>query len=158
MEQAHHNHSNEMMKRTDASDSAFQELVRLLDADLAVRDGDEHAFYHQFNGLEGLDRVVVLHGESGAMACGAMKEFDSESLEVKRMYTRPECRGRGMAGKVLRALETWAREDGFTRIVLETGKRQPEAIALYEKYGYRGTDNFGPYIGVDNSVCFEKMI
>ena len=63
-----------------------------------------------------------------------------------------------MAGEVLRTLENWAREDGFTRIVLETGKRQPEAIALYERYGYQRTDNFGPYVGVANSVCFEKQL
>ncbi len=146
------------LKRTDSMDPDFRELVRLLDAELAVRDGSEHAFYHQFNGLEGLDRVVLRMLDSEAVACGAMKVFDADSLEVKRMYTRTENRGRGMAGWVLRELEAWAAEDGFKRIVLETGKRQPEAIALYEKYGYQRIQNFGPYIGVENSVCFEKRL
>ena len=144
------------LKRTDSMDPDFRDLVRLLDAELAVRDGSEHAFYHQFNGLEGLDRVVIRILDGRAVACGAMKLFDADSLEVKRMFTRPENRGQGMAGWVLRELEAWAAEDGFRRIVLETGKRQPEAIALYEKYGYRRIQNFGPYIGIENSVCFEK--
>jgi GNAT superfamily N-acetyltransferase len=136
----------------------FRKLVEALDAELAARDGSDHGFYHQFNGLEGLDRVVLATLDGEAVACGGMKAFGDDALEVKRMYTRGACRGQGLGGKVLEALEKWAREDGFLRIVLETGKRQPEAIGLYLKHGYRPRENYGPYAGIANSVCFEKKL
>jgi putative acetyltransferase len=59
---------------------------------------------------------------------------------------------------VLAELEAWAAELGYPKCVLETGKRQPEAIALYEKQGYQRISNYGQYIGVENSVCFEKVL
>jgi putative acetyltransferase len=59
---------------------------------------------------------------------------------------------------VLSELESWAAELGYPKCVLETGKRQPEAIALYEKQGYQRIPNYGQYIGVENSVCFEKVL
>lgn len=144
--------------RTDNKNPDFQKLVARLDADLAVRDGEEHAFYHQFNGLEGLERAVVFFQEGQALGCGALKVFDQDSVEIKRMFTDPEARGKGIAAAVLKELERWAASDGFTRMVLETGLRNPEAIGLYEKYGYRRIANFEPYIGIENSVCFEKRI
>lgn len=142
--------------RTSSEHADFQALVARLDAELAERDGPDHAFYHQYNGIEALDRAVVFFADGCAVGCGALKAFGEDALEIKRMYTLPGFRGRGVAGRILGELERWAWADGFDRCVLETGKRQPEAIALYEKYKYRRIPNFGPYQGVDNSVCFEK--
>ncbi|SFR53510.1 Acetyltransferase (GNAT) family protein [Robiginitalea myxolifaciens] len=144
--------------RTNSTNPEFRELVGRLDADLAERDGEEHAFYHQYNGLEGLDRAVVYYLEGQAVGCGALKVFDPNAVEIKRMFTDPEYRGKGIAAGVLKELELWAAADGFTRMVLETGLRNPEAIGLYEKYGYRRIPNFEPYVGVANSVCFEKRL
>lgn len=144
--------------RTGAEDPGFRRLVRCLDDELAARDGAEHGFYHQFNGLDGLDRVVLAVCQGAPVACGAMKAFGEDALEVKRMFTSAAHRGLGLGGGVLRALEAWAREDGYARIVLETGRRQPEAIALYTKHGYCRIANYGPYAGVENSVCFEKIL
>ena len=144
--------------RTDAANPAFRELVALLDAELAERDSPQHGFYHQFNGLEGLDRVVLADHNGQWAACGAMKEFGADALEVKRMYTRVPFRGQGLAGAVLEELERWAVEAGFIRLVLETGRRQPEAISFYGKHGFRKIENYGPYVGVANSICFEKSL
>ncbi len=144
--------------QTTSENEDFRQLVAGLDAELARRDGAEHAFYHQYNGLAGLDRAVVVYLNGQAAGCGALKAFGPDALEIKRMYTRPDCRGRGVAGQVLRSLEAWAAADGFARCVLETGRRQPEAIALYEKHGFRRIPNFGPYAGVENSLCFEKHL
>jgi GNAT superfamily N-acetyltransferase len=77
-------------------------------------------------------------------------------MEVKRMFTLPECRGKGVATKVLDELEKWATELGYKKCILETGKRQPEAIALYKKNGYKRISNYGQYVAMENSVCFEK--
>ena len=144
--------------RTNSTNTDFIELVKHLDADLAKRDGDEHAFYHQFNKIDMIKHVVVLYEDDTAISCGAIKESMPGSMEVKRMYTVPPARGKGLAGKVLAELEKWAAELGYHKCVLETGKKQPEAIALYKKNGYKIIPNYGQYIGVENSVCFEKAV
>ena len=142
--------------RTNSENPDFVRLVKLLDADLAKRDGEEHEFYSQFNKLSLIKHSIVLYENDQAIACGAMKEFDSKNMEVKRMYTIPEFRGKGIATQILIALESWATELSYSRCVLETGKRQPEAIALYKKNGYQEIQNYGQYFGIENSVCFEK--
>ena len=79
-------------------------------------------------------------------------------MEIKRMYTSPGSRGTGIATKILTELEVWATELSYERCVLETGKRQPEAIRLYTKSGYQQIPNYGQYVGIENSICFEKEL
>jgi putative acetyltransferase len=144
--------------RVDSSDRDFVGLVRLLDADLAVRDGSEHAYYAQFNKIDMLRHVVVAELDGRAVGCGAIKEFEPGVMEIKRMYTDPASRGKGVATAVLNELEKWAAELGYTGCILETGVRQPEAIGLYKKCGYEQIPNYGQYVGMENSVCFRKKI
>jgi putative acetyltransferase len=146
------------LTRTDSSNKDFIELVKHLDADLAKRDGEEHAFYNQFNKVTMIKHVVVAYENELPISCGAIKEFDAQSMEVKRMYTLPQHRGKGIASLVLHELEKWAAEMNYPTCVLETGKRQPEAIELYKKNGYHIILNYGQYAGVENSVCFEKKL
>ncbi len=146
------------LKRTDSSDPEFVSLVRFLDAELAERDGSEHAYYAQFNKIDTIKYVVVAYANGQAVSCGAIKVFASDAMEVKRMFTLPEYRGRGIAAEVLSELEKWAAELGLKKCVLETGQKQPEAIRLYEKNGYSVIPNYGQYAGLDNSVCFEKTL
>jgi len=147
-----------ILKRTDSSDEQFISLVRKLDADLAIRDGEDHSFYSQFNKIDKIRHTIVAFENGEPMGCGAIKEFDPDAMEVKRMYTAPEGRGKGIASSVLRELEKWALEMSYKKCVLETGKRQPEAISFYKKNGYTVIPNYGQYIGIENSVCFEKRL
>ena len=144
--------------RTDSNNGDFKELVRLLDKYLAVTDGEEHGFYAQYNKLDHIKHVVMAYENGEAVSCGAIKEFTNSIVEIKRMYTKPEWRGKGIAGEVLAELEKWGKEMGYQTCVLETGKRQPEAIALYKKQGYSLIDNYGQYEGVENSLCFGKTL
>lgn len=144
--------------RTDSDNLDFIALVRHLDADLAERDGSDHTFYAQFNKIDKLKHVVVAYENDVPVGCGAIKEFTPDAMEVKRMYTIPASRGKGVATLILAELEGWAAELAYKKCVLETGKRQPEAIELYKKNGYRLTENYGQYIGIENSVCFEKEV
>jgi GNAT superfamily N-acetyltransferase len=144
--------------RTSSENKDFIDLVKLLDADLAERDGNDHAFYHQFNKIGVIKHVVVLYENQKPLGCGAIKEFDSTAMEIKRMYTSPESRGKGIATKILSELEKWTKELSYEKCVLETGKRQPEAIQLYTKSGYKMIPNYGRYKGVANSICFEKKL
>lgn len=147
-----------LLHRTNSTHADFIELVKKLDADLAIRDGNEHAFYAQFNAIDKLNNVIVAFIGDVAVSCGAMKEIEPGTMEIKRMFTLPEYRGKRIATKVLAELETWGLELGFDRFVLETGKKQPEAIALYTHCGYAVIPNYGQYAGVENSICFEKML
>jgi putative acetyltransferase len=144
--------------RTDSGNTDFRELVVLLDQDLKIRDGDEHAFYATYNKIDYLKQVVVAYLDGVAVGCGAIKEFSSGVGEIKRMFVLPEFRGKGIAGNVLAELEKWGAETGYFSCVLETGKKQPEAIRLYTKSGYSIIPNYGQYQGVENSVCMEKRL
>ena len=129
--------------RTNSEHPDFIELVRALDLDLAERDGQEHAFYAQFNKIDRIKFAVLAYDDELPVGCGAIKEYAPDTMEVKRMYTAPTHRGQGIAGRVLRELEDWAAEMSYAKCVLETGKREPEAIALYQKNGYELIPNYG---------------
>ena len=144
--------------RTDSDNKDFIHLVKHLDAELAVLDGDEHAFYAQLNKTDKIKHVIVAYENEKPISCGAIREHSSTMMEVKRMYTLPEYRGKGLATKVLNELEKWASELSYQKCILETGWRQPDAIRLYEKNGYKRISNYGKYAGIENSVCFEKEI
>jgi putative acetyltransferase len=145
-------------ERTDSGNTDFIVLVKDLDAELRDRDGADHAFFAQFNKIDSIKHVIVAYDNGKPVGCGAFKAFDEKIVEVKRMFVPLSYRGRGIASGVLRGLEAWAMELGNFKCVLETGKRQPEAIALYSKSGYHRIPNYGQYKDVDTSVCFEKLL
>jgi GNAT superfamily N-acetyltransferase len=146
------------LQRTDSDDHDFQALVRELDKDLAIRNGEDHSFFAQFNKITAIKHVVLAFENEQVVGCGAIKEYDAETMEVKRMFVPLEKRGKGIASSVLKELEHWAKELGYQTCVLETGRKQPEAIAVYKKNNYRIIQNYGQYANVESSVCFEKHI
>jgi putative acetyltransferase len=144
--------------RTDSENKDFQNLVRKLDADLRIRDGEEHAFYAQFNKIDKIRNAIVAYDNGIPVGCGAIKKYSPGTMEVKRMFVLPDRRGQGIASLILNQLELWAIELNSTRCILETGLKQPEAIALYKKNGYNIIPNYGQYANAINSVCFEKIL
>ena len=146
------------LTRTNSDNKDFIALVKLLDAELAELDGEEHAFYAQLNKTDNLKHVIVAYENEKPIACGALREHLPTIMEVKRMYTLPESRGKGTATKILAGLEKWASELSYQKCILETGKRQPDAITLYKKNGYKIIPSYGKYVKIENSVCFEKEL
>lgn len=144
--------------RTNSEHSGFVNLVSQLNKYLKTVDGNDHDFYMQYNGIDTLNHVVVGFIKDIPVACGAFKSYGKNSVEIKRMFTLPEYRGQQLASKILNELEIWATELGFKTCILETGKRQVEAVKFYKKNNYHIVENFDPYIGVDNSICFEKEL
>ena len=144
--------------RTTSDNPDFQMLVALLDADLKIRDGEEHAFYAQFNKIVNLNHVIVCYADDKPIGCGAFRKFDEQNAEIKRMFVQPEYRGHGIGLNIVRELELWAKESNYTTCILETGKKQPEAISLYKKAGYTIIKSYGQYKNVENSVCMSKSI
>ncbi len=144
--------------RTDSDNTDFKTLVALLDADLKIRDGDEHVFYAQFNKITTIRNAIVCYIDNKAIGCGAFRAYEESSVEIKRMFVLPEYRGHGIALKILKELELWAAELNYLEYILETGKNQPEAIRLYQKAGYAVIPSYGQYLHIENSVCMMKSV
>ena len=144
--------------RTNSENQDFINLVKLLDEDLAIKDCDDHSYYAQFNKIEKIKYVVVAYENEKPVGCGAIKKYNENTVEIKRMYTLPENRGMGIATTVLSELEIWAKEMHYEKCILETGKKQPEAIRVYEKNGYKLIPNYDQYAEMENSVCYKKEI
>jgi putative acetyltransferase len=144
--------------RTNSDHPDFVALVKQLDQLQAVVDGDDHAFYTQFNSLSKIKHVVLAYEDSQALGCGGIKEYEPGAVEVKRMFVTPASRKKGIASTVLSELENWAKELNYARCVLETHKGLSEAIAFYKKSGYKQIPNYGQYAGAAGSVCFEKEL
>jgi len=146
------------LTRCNNSNEDFIKLTCELDHDLNRRYGAEQAQYDAHNRLPDLATALVAALGDFPAACGCFKEIDNGTAELKRIFVKPECRGKGIAKQLVRALEGWANELGYKRMVLETGYGQPEAIGLYEALGYRRIENYGPYAGMESSVCFAKPL
>jgi GNAT superfamily N-acetyltransferase len=144
--------------RTNSENPDFINLVRELDADLAIRDGKDHSFYARFNKIINIRFVVVAYDNDNPAGCGAIKEYAADTMEVKRMFVSPDHRRKGIATMILLELEKWSAELSYKKCILETGRRQPEAIELYQKNGYIRIPNYSQYAGIENSVCFEKNV
>lgn len=144
--------------RTNSENTDFIALTQLLDAELKVRDGEEHAFFAQFNKIDAIKYTIVVYEDEKAIGCGAIKHYETGIMEVKRMFVSLEYRGKGVASAVLRELETWATELEYTKCILETGYNQPEALQLYKKNQYEIIPNYGQYENIENSVCFAKVL
>jgi putative acetyltransferase len=136
-------------------------LVAALDAHLSSRYADEERHGPNLKPhhiAPGLGTFLVARAGGRAVGCGALRKLDETSAEVKRMYVEPELQGRGVGRQILEALEAAARDLGTSRLVLETGIYQAEAIALYRRAGFRPVRCWGEYADTLTSVCFEKTI
>ncbi len=143
---------------TDSGNADFHKLIRLLDEDLGNRYGEVQKEYARYNKVDFLADVVVIYLNDSPVACGAFKGFDTETVELKRIFVQPEARGQGLGKLLVQELETKARSKGYSHAVLETGLKQLEAIGLYKKCGYHVIANYEPYVGMENSVCMKKAL
>ena len=146
------------IKQTTSENPDFINLVKLLDEDLKIRDGEDHEFYAQINKTAILNNVIICYQNDIAVGCGAFREIDEKTVEIKRMFVNPDYRGKGIASKILSELELWASQLNYSQTILETGINQPEAIALYKKSGYEIINNYGKYIDIETSICMKKII
>lgn len=145
-----------IIHRTNSDSSDFRALVKSLDTTLAEHNGANDDFFAQFNKIDTINNCIVAYIDEVPSACGAFKELSEDTVEIKRMFTNPEFRKRGLGSSIVKELENWAKELGYQKAVLETSKDLKNAISIYEKSGFQRIPNYGQYIGVDSSVCFEK--
>lgn len=151
---------NETIKvsKTNSENKDFVALIAALDKSLWERYPELKANYWGNNVIELNPNVVIVYLDNKAVACGCFKEYDKNTIELKRMFVSPEVRGMGLAKKVIHELELWAGELGFSFSILETLYKQKEAISLYQKAGYSIVANYDPYVGLENSICMKKQI
>lgn len=144
--------------KTNSENPDFIDLIAALDKSLWERYPELKQNYWGNNVIELNPNVVIIYFGNKSVACGCFKKYDKNTIELKRMFVSPEARGIGFAKKIIQELEVWAHDLGFSFSVLETLYKQKEAISLYQKVGYSVVDNYGPYIGVENSICMQKQI
>lgn len=144
--------------RTNSENADFRNLITALDQDLYQRNGEAQLQYRQYNQVDLINHVVVVYFEGKPVGCGCYKRFDDQTVEMKRMFVQPEMRGKQLAAQMLQELEKWAVEESNSSAVLETGRRQVEAIRLYTVAGYSLTENYGQYVGMKESICFRKEL
>jgi putative acetyltransferase len=145
-------------KRTNSKDPDFMKLAEELEADLKIRDGEQHETYAQLNKISLLKYAIVAYDHERPVGCGALREYNDDSMEVKRMFVAADKRNLGIATEILRLLERLAMNLKCKKCLLETGINQPEAIQFYLKNGYRNIPKYGQYENSGNSVCFEKIL
>ena len=146
------------LRFVDVSHPDLLALAAELDAYFHAGWGEVAENYKQYHALDGMACAVVAYIEGKPVGCGCWRAYDPITAEVKRMYVRPAYRRLGVAGKIVAALEQHAAAGGCRRAVLETGADMPDAIAFYEKHGYRLTPNFGDFAGDEICVCMEKEL
>ena len=144
--------------KTTSENPDFVSLINALDESLWERYPELKTNYWGNNILELNPNVIVVYLKDKPVACGCFKKYDKNTIEIKRMFVSPDARGMGLAQTILRELELWAQELDYSFAILETLYKQKEAIALYQKMGYQITDNYEPYIGLENSICMRKPI
>ncbi|KAA6441029.1 GNAT family N-acetyltransferase [Dyadobacter flavalbus] len=143
--------------RTNSEHPEFTRLTSLLDDALCMIYNTRKEDYEEYNRITGLPTVVLAMEGNAAVACGCFKIAGDSTIELKRMFVDPAFRNKGIASAIVRELENWAKETGYEHAILETGKGQPEAIAMYGKLGYSIVDD-SDSASSERSVCMKKKL
>lgn len=147
------------IRREDILSAIPQQLILALNTELEERYPEEGANFFRLDAdevAEGRGAFLVAYADGQPVGCGAVRRIDGKEAEIKRMYVAPQARGLGIGKRIVAELEMIARELGVRRLLLETGPRQPDAIAVYERAGFVVIPLYGEYIGAKFSVCMAK--
>jgi len=147
---------NFLLKRTTTADKDFQFLVTRLDHELWDELKEDQETYDQHNKVPDIKTALLIYVNEEPVASGCFKEFDAETIEIKRMFVQKAYRGVGLSKKILQELEHWAIEKKYSQAILETSIHFKTAIRLYETSGYMIIPNYPPYAGLAESVCMKK--
>jgi GNAT superfamily N-acetyltransferase len=147
------------IRREELSSPSAQQLILALNTELEARYPEEGANFFRLDPdevIEGRGAFLIAYLEGRPVGCGAVRRVEPTVAEIKRMFVDPSARNRRVGRRIVDSLEEEARRLGATRLLLETGPRQPEAIALYQHAGFSEIPLYGEYIGSQFSVCMAK--
>lgn len=144
--------------RTNGANADFIENCRLLDMDLDRRVGKKikRDKYRKYNQLDEIREAIVVYEDNKAIGGGAIRRYDDENVELKRVFVHTEYQGRGIGSRLVSSLIEWAMELGYRRMILETGELLAESCAVYRKLGFEVIPNYGPYVDMPESLCMAK--
>ena len=145
---------------TDGRDKRFENLCDELDNYLNNIIGEENQKnqYNRYNTLEDIHDVILIEDKSDSVACGGFKRYDEFTAEVKRVYVKETERRRRFGKIVMDEVEKVALKKGYKNLILETGRNLEGAQKMYIKLGFEVINNFGQYIGNEESICMKKVI
>ena len=150
-----------IVQRFDILSPPARTLIEALNAELSSRYPEEGACHFRLDAHEvadGQGAFLIAFQSGKPVGCGAVRRIEARTGELKRMFVVPEERGRGVGRAILNALESEAQALGVSRLMLETGVRQSEAIALYQRAGFSRIAPFGEYVDSPLSVCMAKEL
>lgn len=144
--------------RTDGKNEDFIENCRLLDMDLDRRVGRQikREKYQKFNQLDEIQEAIVVYEDQKLAGGGAIRKYDDNTAELKRVFVHNEYQGRGIGSRLVSLLMEWAAELGYQRMILETGELLAESCAVYKKLGFGVIPNYGPYADMPESLCMAR--
>ncbi len=145
---------------TDGTDERFIKLCQQLDSFLQKLIGadKQKTQYAQYNALADIHDVVLIIDEGEVVGCGAVKQYDEHTMEMKRVFVKEECRGKGFGRMIVATLESLAKNKKMTRLVLETGVLLIAAQKMYMSCGFGIIENYDQYKGLEDSICMGKEI
>src|ERR1700736_1506381 len=149
------------IRRADIGCDDAVGLITVLNAELSRQYPEEGATHFRLDAhevVEGRGAFLIAYAGGKAVGCGAVRLLDGETAEIKRMFVIPDARGRGISKQILLGLESEGRRLGARKLVLETGERQVEAMALYRRGGFERIPAFGEYVDSPLSVCMAKEL
>ena len=146
--------------RTDGKNEDFIENCRLLDMDLDRRVGRQikREKYQKFNQLDEIREAIVVYDNGKPVGGGAIRRYDDENIELKRVFVHNEYQGQGIGSRLVSLLIEWAAQLGYRRMILETGELLAESCAVYKKLGFAVIPNYGPYADMPESLCMAREI
>ncbi len=142
-------------KFTDGRNEDFAILSEELEREFYTLYGGEQKKNAVSNSLSDITDVILLYDGNNPFACAGFKKYNGNTAELKRVYVNKEYRGNGYSTYIIKQLLDRAKEKGYKSMILETGKKQPAAISLYKKLGFQIMENYGRYVGDDNSICMN---
>jgi putative acetyltransferase len=148
-----------IIRRTQWSDPEAMALREAQRVEIEVRYGTPNSEPGPAPTALDITAFFVAYDDSDQpVGCGALRELPGNEAEVKRMFVASSHRGTGVSSAILLELERFGRERGWSRLILETGDRQPDAIRFYAREGFTRIPNFGYYADSQHSICFEKPL
>lgn len=144
--------------RTNGKNKDFIENCRLLDMDLDRRVGKKikRDKYEKYNQLDEIQEAIVVYENNKVIGGGAIRRYDDENVELKRVFVHTGYQGRGIGSKLVSLLIEWAAELGYKTMILETGELLAESCAVYKKLGFKVIPNYGPYVDMPESLCMAR--
>ena len=146
------------VKRTTTEHPDFIYLVSCLDNELWNELNEDQSTYDQYNKVPDIKTAIIIYDDEKPVAIGCYKEYNNDTIEIKRMYVDKAYRGKGLSKLVLNELENWAIENGFEYSILETSIHFDVAQSLYKNAGYYVINNYDQYAGLEESVCMKKKL